>query len=133
MAENKFFQVEQDFDLEKLASKLVYDYQAEGYKVFSCKTPSGCSISIKKNDTGMKKLLGLSRVLTVNIAVNSAGNMIVDFSNEEWASKVCAIAFGWFILWVPFITGIYGVVKQLELQKNISAKIQSEINGYGVI
>ena len=81
----------------------------------------------------MKKLLGLARVLTVNIAINSAGNMIVDFSNEEWASKVCAIALGWWILWVPFFTGIYGAVKQAELPKNFAAKIQAEIKGYGMM
>lgn len=133
MAENRFFKVEPNFDLEQLASKLVFEYQAEGFQVFSCKTPSGCSISLKKNTTGMKKLLGLARVLTVNIAVNSAGDMIVDFSNEEWASKVCAIALGWWIVWIPFFTGIYGAVKQAELPKNIAKRIQSEINGYGVM
>ena len=133
MAENRFFQVEPNFDLDGLASKLVYEYQAEGYQVFSCKTPSGCSITIKKNITGIKKLLGLARVLTVNIALNNSGNMIVDFSNEEWASKVCAIALGWWIIWIPFITGIYGLVKQAELPKNIAKRIQAEISGYGVM
>ena len=62
---------------------------------------------------------------SLNLAVNDNGTLAINYSGEEWAGKICAIGIGWMIFWIPFFTGIYGVIMQLKLPKEITAKIKT--------
>ena len=90
------------------------------------------SMRLEKNRSVFKKILGLSRAITVNFSINREGRLLVNFTDAAWAGKVFAIAVGWFLLWIPFATGLYGAYKQSELPKEINQRIDAIINGYGV-
>ena len=132
MNENNYYNVGDNFNLTALVTTLTQSYQVEGYRIKTVPMTSGVSIRFQKNRSVFKKLLGLSRAITVNLSTNSEGRLMVSFTDAAWAGKVFAIAVGWFLLWIPFATGIYGAYKQSELPKEINQRINAIINGYGV-
>lgn len=132
MSNMKMFQVGSNLDLEDLTNKLVCSYQMQGFEVSAAQSVSSVSITMKKNMGFFKRILGLAQAITVNLTTNGNGTMVVTFSNKEWGGKVCAIGVGWMIFWVPFFTGIYGVIKQEALPKEILERIEALLVSYGM-
>ena len=132
MADMKMFQVGNNLDLTDLTNKLMCSYQMQGYKVSVTRNMSDASITIKKNMGFFKRFLGLAQAVTVNFTMSGNGTLAVTFSNKEWGGKICAIGVGWMIIWIPFFTGIYGLIKQMELPKDILEKIEALLVGYGI-
>lgn len=132
MQENNYFNVGQNFDLNGLVEALVRSFTVEGFRVEPRPMTSGASVTFKKNTSGFKKMLGLSCVITANLSINNQGMLLLSFSDPEWGSKAFALAVGWFLFWIPFATGLYGLYKQSELPKEITNKVDAVISGYGI-
>ena len=132
MNESTYYNVGTNFDLNGLVTTLAQSYRSEGFRIKTLPTTAGISLRLEKNRSLFKKLLGLSRAITVNLSTNNEGSLMINFTDAAWAGKVFAIAVGWFLLWIPFATGIYGAYKQSELPKEITHRIDAIINGYGV-
>lgn len=128
MAESKMIQVGEDFDLTSLVEKIKQIYQAKGFEVSAFKTESGATIKFSKDDDGIKKFVGLAQVITANIAVNNR-TMIISFSDAEWMGKIIGLGIGWFLCLVPAFFAGYGLVKQMDLPKNIGNDIQLAVSG----
>ena len=132
MADTKMFQVGNNLDLTDLTNKLMCSYQMQGYQVSATRNISNASITIKKNMGFFKRFLGLAQAVTVNFTMSGNGTLAVTFSNQEWGGKICAIGVGLFVFWIPCFTGIYGLIKQVELPKDISGRIEALLVGYGM-
>lgn len=132
MADMKMFQVGNNLNLADLVNQLSRSYQMQGYKAAVAQNPSSASTTIEKNMGFCKRFLGLAQAITVNFTMSGNGTLVVTFTNKEWGGKVCAIGVGWMIFWIPFFTGIYGLIKLVELPKDILGKIEAQLVGYGM-
>ena len=124
MANNVMFNVGPNFNMDFFAKQLVDMYRAKGYAVNPVNLAGNYSITFEKGVGGINTLLGMGEGVKANIT--QTGNTVnISFTDEEWTGKIIAIAVGWFLCWVPMITGIIGVVRQLGLPKSIGNDAQS--------
>ena len=128
MAESFMLNVKPNFQLTTLVGKLSQIYTQNGFTVTGSTfgenadstqvIPNVFSMKIEKGNEGITKVLGLGKSIVVNFSV--ANNILsVNFSGIEWTGKIITIAIGWLLCFFPLITGIVGVVGQLELPKDI--------------
>jgi len=87
---------------------------------------TGVSIDFRKDDGGIKKLVGLALGVKANIMVHDK-MIIVDFTDAEWTGKILALAVGWIFCLIPFILGIIGCIKQSDLPKSIGNDIHMSV------
>lgn len=124
MANNVTFSVNPTFNMGTFAQRLAADFQAKGYAVNVVDMGGSCSITFDKGTGGINTILGMGEGIKANITQN--GNVVtIAFTDEEWTGKIVAIVIGWFLCWIPIVTGIIGVVKQLDLPKSIGATAQT--------
>ncbi|MBQ8606404.1 MAG: hypothetical protein IJ408_06660 [Clostridia bacterium] len=129
MASPVSFNVNPTFDLDAFVKKLADSLAASGYSVKAVKLADMYSIDVEKDLGGINTILGLGEGIKANVVQN--GNTVtISYLNEEWTSKIIAIALGWVlsgtvIFLVTLITGIVGLVKQLDLPKKISNEAMS--------
>lgn len=122
MAETKMIPISPNFDLNEMVTTLVQMYQAKGFEVMAMPMGQGVSISFEKDDSGIKKFLGLALGVTANITINN-NTLMINFTDAEWTGKIIAVALGVF-LFIPFFTAGYGALKQSEFPKTIGKDIQ---------
>ena len=80
------------------------------------------TLNVKIDRDGIKNIIGLGLESKVTLTLmNDSLNVSVE---DEWSNKIIAIALGWFVCLVPFITGIVGCVNQSGLSKKIFDAIQ---------
>lgn len=80
------------------------------------------NLNVKIDRDGIKNIIGLGLESKVTLTLmNDSLNVSVE---DEWSNKIIAIALGWFVCLVPFITGIVGCVNQSGLSKKIFDAIQ---------
>lgn len=120
MAQPLFVNVPEGFDMGVFAQKIAETYQAKGYTVQPAVSGDTAMITISKGIGGINTITGLGESISLNCSV-SDNKLIVNYTNEEWTSKIIACVVGWFCCLIPFITGIVGIVRQVNLPKNISA------------
>lgn len=80
--------------------------------------PQAGVLTIMKDRDGFSNIIGLGLECRVNFSVINGNQLTVDV-DSEWTNKIIAIAVGWFVCLVPFITGIVGTVNQLSLPDKI--------------
>lgn len=127
MAQDFIVNVNSDFDLVYFTQNLVDIYRARGFRVNVLTIENGCIVELGKELGGANSILGLGVGIKVSLYVKN-NILSVSFSNEEWTSKIIAIALGFFFsaffLPVAFIvTGIIGITRQLDLSKTIHSDI----------
>ena len=119
MANNLMMNVRPEFDMYNFVDRLVNTYQAKGYRVNVADFGGNYTITFEKNNEGLNKFLGLGEYLRANVTL--MGDVLqVNFTDEDWTSKVIAMVVGWFLCLVPFITGIIGCTRQSALSQSIS-------------
>lgn len=123
MAQPMFLNVPEGFDMGVFAQKMTDAWQQKGYIVQSAVTETTAVLTINKGLGGINTVLGLGEGVTANCSL-ADGRLIINFINEEWTSKIIACIVGWFCCFIPLVTGIVGIVRQINLPKNISADAQ---------
>ncbi len=80
--------------------------------------PSAAEIIVTKDREGIKNtILGLG--VECRVAITVANDMLTLSINSEWTNKIIAFVIGWFLCWIPTITGIVGLVNQYNLPEKI--------------
>ncbi len=88
--------------------------------------PTAAEIIITKDRDGLKNFLGLG--LESRIAVTATGESINLSISDEWVNKIIALVVGWFLCWIPIITGIIGLVNQYSLSEKIDTAFNLAVN-----
>ena len=129
MSKNLMFNVSEAFDLEAFSDQITQMYQAKGYNVRTLKMKGGVKITVEKGVGGINTLLGLGRAITVtcNIHGKDKDTFSANFSDGDWTGKIIGLVAGWFLCFVPFVTAIVGIVKQLGLEKDMQNDIQMTV------
>ena len=105
-------------DLYAVIQATALAMEAQGYKAtIQMIGPNAGVLTITKSREGFSNILGLGLECRANFsAINDQLTVNID---SEWANKVIAIAVGWFVCFIPVITGVVGTVSQLTLPDKI--------------
>ena len=120
MASNAMINVKPTFEMEVFANKLADTYRSKGYRVNVMPVNGNCSITIEKGTEGLNNLIGLGEKIRVNCTHND-NFLTLSFTDAAWGGKIIALAVGWVLCCIPFITGIMGCIRQSSLPKNIES------------
>ena len=118
MAENVMLNVSPTFDLTVFSNRLAGMLQSKGYSVGVFYMANSSILTISKGTGGINTILGLGISVKAN-CILSGGVLSINFSDEEWTSKIIGAVIGCFLCLIPLITAIVGVTKQLDLPKEI--------------
>ena len=125
MADTKIVAIRPDFNMNDLVNRLTQLYRQKGFEVTPMQIGNGISIQLSKDNSGIKKFVGLALGVTVNITVNESANALyLTFTDAEWTGKIVGLAVGWFLCLIPFCIAIYGCVKQSEFPNEITNDIR---------
>lgn len=107
-----------DADLYALIHQVALTMETQGFQAnVQMVGPQAGVLTIQKDREGFQNVLGLGLECRANFsAINGQLSVNID---GEWTNKIIAIAVGWFICFVPIITGIVGTVSQLSLPDKI--------------
>lgn len=126
MANDFMMNIPENFNLEEFADEIAQQYQAKGFKVNTLKMKNSVKLIFDKNCGGINMLLGLGQGISANcfIVGKEKDTISVNFSDGDWIGKIIGLAVGWIMCFIPFITAIIGMVRQLSLPKNIQNDMQ---------
>ncbi len=130
MASNFSVNVEPDFNIEALGEEMVERYQAKGFKVRLLKMKKGVKLVFDKNCGGINMILGMGQGISATCTISGKENdtLNVNFSDGDWTGKIIGCIVGWFVCFVPVITAVIGICKQLSLPGEIGDDIQSIVS-----
>lgn len=118
--------ISENFDLQKFTEDLTQQYQGKGFNVRTTKTKNSVKIVFDKKCGGANMLFGLGQGVTATCTVQGKERDIlsVNFSDGDWTGKFIGLGVGLFLCFIPFITALIGLFRQLSLPKNIGNDIQ---------
>ena len=119
MEGSRMFNIGPNFDMDVFVKRLSETYAAKGYTVNAVKIGPAYSVSFEKDLGGINTILGMGEGIKANIT-QTQETVNITFSDAEWTSKIIACVVGWFLCWIPIITGIIGFLRQTDLPKSIS-------------
>lgn len=116
--------VSESFDFDSFCNQLAEEYRQKGFNV---QNPSAMGtirqIIIEKDNDGIQNYLGLGTQEEINITYT--GNTLnATFNDGCQTMRFIAIGLGWFICFVPFITGIMGMSKHSNFTKELENSIR---------
>lgn len=127
MSTSKMIPVNPNLNLNQVLAVATENLQAQGYEVVA--TPmsaTSASMTVRKDRDGFKNFMGLGVESRVQMMVN---NTAMTLSIEhEWTNKIIALIVGWFLCWVPIVTGIMGCVNQSGLTNKINDAVMLGCN-----
>ena len=126
MTNNLMVNVSECFDMEKMINDLVECYEAKGFQIRVVKLKNGHKITFEKDCGGINTILGMGIGLsaTCTLIGKEHDTLNVCFGEEEWTGKIIACAIGLCLCFIPIITGIIGVMKQLSFPKELGNDIE---------
>lgn len=132
MASNFSMNVSQDFNIGEFTEAISQQYQAQGFNVRVLKMNNSTKIVFDKGCGGMNTLLGLGQGIsaTCSLMGKDKDMLSVSFSDADWTGKIVGLAVGWIICFIPFITALIGLFRQLSLPKNIASDMQMILSNY---
>ena len=111
-------------DINEVLNIAAQSLTGSGYEVMQQPlSPNSGTMIVKKDRDGFSNFLGLGIECSVNAALSN-GMLILNI-DSEWSNKIIALAIGWFLCLIPFITGIVGCVNQSSLPDKIIAAFTS--------
>lgn len=118
MASSIMFNVKPNFDMVLFANSLADTYRAKGFTVNVANMNGSCMITFDKGTGGINTLLGMGKGIKATCRIMN-DTLSINFSDAEWTGKIIACVIGWFLCFIPIITGIIGIVGQTSLPKEI--------------
>ncbi len=115
-----------DVDLFQVIKTVALTMETQGYDAnVQMITPQMGVLTVKKDREGFLNILGMGLECKVNFA-STNGQLSVNIDGE-WTNKIIAVAAGWFVCFIPVITGIVGTVNQLSLPDKIFNAINMSV------
>ena len=105
-------------DLNSVIQAIALTMETQGFETnIQMITPQTGVLTVKKDREGFMNILGMGLECRVNFAsINGQLSVNID---SEWTNKIIAVAVGWFVCFIPVITGIVGTVNQISLPDKI--------------
>lgn len=119
MANNVMCNVSENFDLKQFAEKLTETYKMKGYSVAAASMNNSSILTIEKGVGGINMILGMGEGIKATCML-SGNTLSISFSDGDWTGKIIACAVGWFLCFIPVVTGVIGISKQTKLPKDIA-------------
>ncbi len=120
------------YDLGAILAAADQQLKAQGYETTLTIMNQNCAaLVVKKDRDGIKNIIGMGVECQVNINIFNGNTMTVNIESE-WTNKIIAVAVGWFLCLIPFITGIIGCSNQSSLPNKIGQVIQSSAASGGM-
>lgn len=125
MSKTSTITLTENYDLKAILKLAEQQLQAQGYEVNSAVMgPKSGTITVSKDRDGVKNLIGMGVECRATISAIGENSMTINVESE-WGNKILALAIGWILCWVPFITGIIGCSNQSSLPNKVITAIQS--------
>ncbi len=120
MASIKNLKLNPGTNLSILIDIAAQNLSMQGYDVKSqVMGPSAAEIIVSKDRDGIKNsVLGLG--VECRVAITVADDILTLSIGSEWTNKIIALFIGWFLCWIPIITGVIGLINQSSLPDKIS-------------
>lgn len=118
MATIKTLKLNPGTNLSSLIDIAAQNLSMQGFDVKSqVMGPCAAEIIVSKDREGLKNFLGLG--VECRVAITASDDMLTLSIGSEWTNKIVALVIGWFLCWIPVVTGIIGLVNQLGLPDKI--------------
>ncbi len=127
MSKNVTIALAADKDLNKVIELAKQQLQSQGYEaVGTVMSNNMATLTVQKDRDGIKNIIGLGveSKATITVMGNNTATVNVE---SEWGNKILACAVGWFVCFVPFITGLVGCSSQSGLQNKLIQALQSAV------
>lgn len=126
MASTRNFQVNPGANIHEITQAASQALSAQGYQCLPQPMgPQSAMLTVSKDRDGIQNIIGLGVECRVTLTLN--GTMLAVTIDSEWTNKIIAIAVGWFICLIPFITGIVGAANQSSLPEKIYTAINMAV------
>ena len=126
MATVKTFPINPTTDLYNVMQAAALNFSSMGYEsdlvMFN---PQSGMITIRKDYDDLKKLLGLGYQSKLTFTVY--GNQLNVSIDTEWTYVLIALLIGWFIFFVPLITGIIGAITLMGVSDTVTNAVTSAL------
>ena len=116
------YPINPDADLFSVIKAVALTMETQGYEAnIQMISPQTGVLTVKKDRDGFTNVLGMG-LECLN------GNQLQVTIDSEWTNKIIAVAVGWFVCFVPVITGVVGAVNQLSLPDKIFTAINMNVS-----
>lgn len=126
MATVKTFPINPATDLYNVMQAAALNFSSMGYEsdlvMFN---PQSGMLTIRKDYDDLKKLLGLGYQSKLTFTVY--GNQLNVSIDTEWTYVLIALLIGWFIFFVPLITGIIGAITLMGVSDTVTNAVTSAL------
>lgn len=126
MATVKTFPINPTTDLYNVMQAAALNFSSMGYEsdlvMFN---PQSGMLTIRKDYDDLKKLLGLGYQSKLTFTVY--GNQLNVSIDTEWTYVLIALVIGWFIFFVPLITGIIGAITLMGVSDTVTNAVTSAL------
>ena len=118
-----------DADLYAIIQATALTMETQGYQtsIQMISAQSGV-LTVRKDREGFVNAMGMGLECRANFAAIN-GQLTVNVDGE-WTNKIIAVAVGWFVCFIPVITGIVGAVNQLSLPDKIFNAVNMSSSTY---
>lgn len=124
------YPIRPDADLFSVIKAVALTMETQGYEAnVQMISPQTGVLTVKKDREGFMNVLGMGLECRVNFAAIN-GQLTVNVDGE-WTNKIIAVAVGWFVCFIPVITGIVGAVNQLSLPDKIFTAVNMNVSTAG--
>lgn len=128
MAVSRMIPLAPGVQLTDVVNSAAANLQAQGFAVTAIPLgPTSVSLTAAKDRDGFKNFLGLGLESRATLILTQNGLSVS--VEDEWTNKIIALAIGWILCMIPFITGIVGAINQAGLAEKIFTAIMAAGNG----
>lgn len=116
--------VNESFNLDALCNRLGDEYRQKGYNVQSPSVAGSIrQIIIEKDNDGINNYLGMGIQEEINISYS--GDMLnATFNDGCQTMRFIDLGIGWFMCFIPFITGLVGLSKHSNFAREVQNSIR---------
>ena len=116
--------VGENFDIDRFCNRLAEEYRQKGYNVQNLATTGPIrQVVVEKDNDGIQNYLGLGTQEEINFTY-SGNTLSATFNDGCQVMRFIDIGIGWFICFIPFITGIIGFSKESKVSKELQNSIR---------
>lgn len=127
MADNLVFQVSNNFNLDTFAQDMVRMGHARGYTTNYANAGGAYYIDFNNGNEGLMKYIGMGANIRLTLMQNG-NTLYANFTDADWTGKIVAYLLSGFTCGITLVTGIIGLVKQLDFPKQIGNELFTLLN-----
>ncbi|MDR1629768.1 MAG: zinc ribbon domain-containing protein [Oscillospiraceae bacterium] len=127
MADNLIFQVNDNFNLDEFAQKVIRMGHARGYMTTYASAGGIYFIDFNDGNEGFTKYIGMGANIRLTLLKNGM-TLHANFTDADWIGKVVAYCLSSVTCGFALIPGIIGTFKQLDFPKKIGNELYLLLN-----